>query len=124
MNGQTCWAFPVYRVTCERYWPAGRQLQMKQSTYSSDRIGRELGSLVAALGGLDVFVFTGGIGENAAEIRAGACTDAKSVGITSTRRQMPETAFSSAPASPVSVWVVRTDGNLMVVRHTLRSLDR
>jgi hypothetical protein len=33
------------------------------------RIGRELGSLAAALGGLDAIVFTGGIGENSAEIR-------------------------------------------------------
>jgi acetate kinase len=35
------------------------------------RIGRELGSLAAALGGLDDIVFTGGIGENSAEIRVG-----------------------------------------------------
>ncbi len=39
------------------------------------RIGRELGSLAAALGGLDALVFTAGIGENSAEIRARVCRD-------------------------------------------------
>ena len=40
------------------------------------RIGRELGSLVAALGGLDVLVFTGGIGEHSAAVREQVCRDA------------------------------------------------
>ncbi len=40
------------------------------------RIGRELGSLAAALGGLDAVVFTAGIGENSADIRARVCRDA------------------------------------------------
>ena len=46
------------------------------------RIGRELGSLAAALGGLDAFVFTGGIGENSAAIRARVCGDAAWLGVT------------------------------------------
>ncbi|NWG73548.1 MAG: acetate/propionate family kinase, partial [Rubrivivax sp.] len=46
------------------------------------RIGRELGSLAAALGGLDALVFTGGIGENSAEIRARVCRDAGWLGVT------------------------------------------
>jgi RNA polymerase sigma factor (sigma-70 family) len=44
------------------------------------RIGRELGSLAAALGGLDALVFTGGIGENAPSIRARVCRDAEWLG--------------------------------------------
>ena len=44
------------------------------------RIGRELGSLAAALGGLDALVFTGGIGENAAAVRARVCRDAAWLG--------------------------------------------
>src|SRR5215471_8006047 len=89
------------------------------------RIGRELGSLVAALGGLDALVFTGGIGENAAEVRARVCAPAKWIGIA-----LDEAANSrnglliSAPASAVSVWVVPTDENLMVARHTRQLLDR
>src|SRR5262249_25591251 len=45
------------------------------------RIGRELGSLASALGGLDALIFTGGIGENAAPIRARVCNDARWLGI-------------------------------------------
>jgi acetate kinase len=45
------------------------------------RIGRELGSLAAALGGLDAVVFTGGICENAAGIRARVCRDARWLGL-------------------------------------------
>jgi acetate kinase len=83
------------------------------------RIGRELGSLVAALGGLDALVFTGGIGENAAEIRARVCSLAKWVGITLDEEANSRNGLLvSAPASAVSVWVVPTDENLMVARHT------
>ena len=45
------------------------------------RIGRELGSLAASLGGLDALVFTGGIGENSAEIRERVCRDAAWLGV-------------------------------------------
>ena len=45
------------------------------------RIGRELGSLAAALGGLDALVFTAGIGENSAAIRARVCRDAAWLGV-------------------------------------------
>jgi acetate kinase len=88
------------------------------------RIGRELGSLAAALGGLDALVFTGGIGEHAVEIRARVCRDAKWLGI-----GLDEAANSgggpriSRPGSAVSVWVVSTDENLMIARHTRRLLD-
>ena len=44
------------------------------------RISRELGSLAAALGGLDAFVFTGGIGEHAAVVRQRVCRDAAWLG--------------------------------------------
>src|SRR5271169_528483 len=45
------------------------------------RIGRELGSLVAAIGGLDAIVFTAGIGENSAAIRSRVCGDAAWIGV-------------------------------------------
>jgi acetate kinase len=88
------------------------------------RIGRELGSLAAALGGLDALVFTGGIGEHAAEIRAHVCRDAQWLGI-----GLDEEANAaggpriSGTGSAVSVWVVPTDENLMVARHTRRLLE-
>ena len=88
------------------------------------RIGRELGSLAAALGGLDALVFTAGIGEHAPEIRARACREAHWLGIT-----LDEEANAkggpriSNPGSRVSAWVIPTDENLMIARHTRRLLD-
>src|SRR5262249_23825199 len=45
------------------------------------RIGRELGSLVAALGGFDAIVFTAGIGEHASDLRSRVCRDAAWAGV-------------------------------------------
>ncbi len=88
------------------------------------RIGRELGSLVAALGGLDGLVFTAGIGEHAAEIRARVCHDAKWLGVVlDEKANLNDGPRISMEQSPVSVWVVPTDENLMVARHTRRLLD-
>ena len=88
------------------------------------RIGREIGSLVAALGGLDALVFTGGIGENAAAIRARICRDAAWLGLE------PEEGANacggpriSTAASRVAAWVVPTNEELMVARHTRRLLQ-
>jgi acetate kinase len=88
------------------------------------RIGRELGSLTAALGGLDAIVFTAGIGEHATEIRARVCADARWIGVS-----LDEVANNnggpriSLPTSKISVWVIPTNENLMVARHTRHLLD-
>jgi acetate kinase len=89
------------------------------------RIGRELGSLAAALRGLDAVVFTAGIGENAAEIRARVCRDAHWLGIVldEDANARHQTRISRVD-SPVSVFVVPTDENLMIARHTRDMLDR
>ena len=83
------------------------------------RIGRELGSLVAALGGLDALVFTAGIGEHAPEIRRRVCRDASWLGL-----ELDELAnvaggpLITRPDSPSSAWVIPTDEDLMIARHT------
>jgi acetate kinase len=87
------------------------------------RIGRELGSLAAALGGLDALVFTGGIGENAAAIRARVCRDAGWLGL-----ELDEAANAaggpciSRPGSHVTAWVIPTNEELMIAQHTRRLL--
>ena len=87
------------------------------------RIGRELGSMAAALGGIDALVFTGGIGEHAAPVRARVCRDAAWLGIRldeqANERGGPQL---SLPGSPASAWVVPTDENLMIARHTVALL--
>jgi len=89
------------------------------------RIRRELGSLAAALGGLDALVFTAGIGENAAAIRERVCLDAAWLGIeldaAANRSRGPRI---SAPGSRASAWVIPTNEELMIGRHTLRLLSR
>jgi acetate kinase len=88
------------------------------------RIGRELGSLAAALRGLDALIFTGGIGEHAAEIRARVCRDAGWLGIAlDEAANLRHGPGISRPGSAVSAWVVPTDENLMIARHTRALLD-
>ncbi len=89
--------------------------------YFIDRIGRELGALAAVLKGLDALVFTAGIGEHAAEIRARVCRDAAWLGVAlddeANRRGGPRV---SPEGSSPSAWVIPTDEELMIARHTLR----
>ena len=88
------------------------------------RIGRELGSLVAALGGLDALVFTGGIGEHAWQIRSRVCQDARWIGVTLDEpANVKGGPLISRAGSAPSAWVIPTDENLMVARHTRRLLD-
>ena len=83
------------------------------------RIRRELGSLAAALGGLDAIVLTAGIGENAAAIRAAVIDDAQWLGVQldTAANDAGATQLHSA-ASRVSVWRVPTNEELMIARHT------
>jgi acetate kinase len=88
------------------------------------RIGRELGSLAAALGGLDALVFTGGIGEHAAPIRAKVCRDAGWLGVAlDEEANVKDGPRISRAGSAVSAWVIPTDENLVVGRHTRHLLD-
>jgi acetate kinase len=87
------------------------------------RINRELGSLAAALGGLDALVFTGGIGENAALIRARVCRDATWLGM-----ELDEAANANGgpritrEGGRASAWIIPTDEELMIAMHTRRLL--
>jgi acetate kinase len=87
------------------------------------RIGRELGALAAVLGGLDALVFTAGIGENSPEIRARVCRGAAWLGVAldedANARGGPRI---STAASRVAAWVLPTDEERMIARHTRRVL--
>jgi acetate kinase len=83
------------------------------------RIARELGSLAAALGGIDALVFTGGIGEHAARIRQRVCDSARWLGI------VPDAAANATDGprlttldSPVSAWAIPTDEDEMIMQHS------
>jgi acetate kinase len=89
------------------------------------RVGRELGSLAAAIGGVDALVFTGGIGENAAVIRERVCRNSKWLGL-----ELDATANSiggpriSTESSPVSIWTIPTNEELMIAQHTQRVVGK
>jgi len=107
-----------------------RKLSASKDPHATDaielfvyRISRELGSLVAALGGLDVLVFTGGIGEHSAALREQVCKRAGWLGI----ELDPCANTAGGPRitttnSQMSAWVIPTDEDLMIARHTVRLL--
>jgi acetate kinase len=74
--------------------------------------------MVAALGGLDALVFTGGIGENSAAIRERVCKLGSWLGIELDRDATHEgKSRISAANSGVSVWIISTNEELMIARH-------
>ena len=89
------------------------------------RGGRELGSLAAAAGGIDALVFTAGIGEHAPAIRERICRDAAWLGV-----ELDPAANQaggpriSAAGSRVSAWVIPTNEEVMIARHTSRVAGR
>ena len=83
------------------------------------RAAKEIGALAAVLGGIDGLVFTAGIGENSAEIRSRICEACTWLGVELDRqaneRKGPRI---SRPESSVSAWVIPTNEELMIARHT------
>jgi acetate kinase len=83
------------------------------------RIVREVGSLVAALGGLDAIVFAGGIGENDAKTRAEVVQECQWLGVALDPEQNARgVGLISSAASQIAVWVVPTDEELLIARQT------
>jgi acetate kinase len=77
-----------------------------------------LGSLAAVLGGLDLLVFTGGIGENAPSVRKGVCKDMSHLGIRlDSVRNNSNASVISVPGSSVAVRVMKTNEELMIARY-------
>ena len=91
--------------------------------YFADRCRREIGGLAASLGGLDTLVLTGGIGENAAAVRAAILTDMGWLGIEldAQANQNHATVISTA-ASRVQVLVFKTDEERMLAEHAAELL--
>ena len=85
------------------------------------RVVRETGSLAAACGGLDAFVFTAGIGERSPEIRQAICQQLGWLGIELDERanRLGELKIST-DQSAVSVWILPTYEELMIAHHGAR----
>jgi len=83
------------------------------------RAAKEIGSLAAVLGGVDGLVFTAGIGENSPEIRKRICDASSWLGIElDAEANSSGRSCISTPQSRVSTWVIPTNEELMIARHT------
>ena len=83
------------------------------------RVAKEIGALAAVLGGIDGVVFTAGVGENSAEIRQRICDASAWLGVQIDREANESKATRiSTPESRVSTWVIPTNEELMIARHT------
>jgi acetate kinase len=99
---------------------AGAELAVDYFVY---RAAKEIGALAAVLGGLDALVFTAGIGENSPEIRQRICRASAWIGVEidgeANLRGWPRLSRSG---SRVSTWMIPTNEELMIARHTGRLL--
>ena len=91
------------------------------------RIKKYIGAYAAALGGVDVIVFTGGVGENQASARWGACSGLEFMGVkldAEKNKVRGEEAVISTDDSKVKVVVIPTDEELMIASDTMAILNK
>jgi len=90
------------------------------------RIKKYVGAYTAALGGLNILVFTGGVGENQWQVREAVCEDMEFMGICIDKEKNKNVrgieALISTDDSPVKVAVIPTDEELMIAQDTLNLL--
>jgi acetate kinase len=96
---------------------ARSELVLKLYTF---RIKRYIGAYAAAMGGLDGIVFTGGVGENFAEVCEWSCRGLEFLGVVAVqaRRADGQIVEASSPESKVKVLIVPTDEELAIARDT------
>jgi acetate kinase len=83
------------------------------------QVRKFIGAYAAVLNGLDTLVFTGGIGERAADVRGKICSGLGYLGVAlETQANAQNAEVISLPNSQCAVRVVQTDEDLMIVRHT------
>ena len=94
-------------------------------THFVEQIVQGLGRMAAAMRGIDALVFTGGIGENAAALRARTMADSAWLGLQAdvVANQAGSRCISAA-GSPVSAWVIKTNEESVIARHTSRVLQQ
>jgi acetate kinase len=100
---------------------AGTEQAERALEHFAFRIRQSIGALAASIGGIDALVFTAGIGENAAGVRARVCRGLEFLGVTlDAARNAANAAEISVVGAPVKVLVRRTNEERMIAEHTLR----
>ena len=93
----------------------------------SYRIKKYIGAYAAAMGGVDIIVWTAGVGENQTDIRENSCKDLEFLGIkidTEANKVKGEETIISAPDSKVTVCVIPTDEELMIAKDSMALLKK
>lgn len=102
---------------------AGTEAAGRALAHFAYRVRREVGALAASVGGLDALVFTAGIGENAAALRARICEGLGFLGVeVDPARNAANAPEISPPGARAKVLVRRTDEERMIAEHTLDAL--
>jgi acetate kinase len=118
-----CWASPAISDDMRTLLASDQASAKEAVELFVYRIGREIGSLVAALGGIDALVFTAGIGEHAPQIRQRVCETAAWLGLDlDTAANLAGAPCITRSGSRVSAWMIPTDEDLMIARHTWDAL--
>ena len=119
-SARACSACPASAATCGCCRRARSRAAVAAVEYFVYAMTKYAGAYAAVLGGLDAFVFTAGIGEHSAPVRAALCGKLAWLGV-----KLDEQANASGgpristPDSRVSVWVIPTNEELMIAQHTL-----
>lgn len=88
-------------------------------------IKKNIGSFIAILGGIDNIVFTGGIGENAPEVRKRICSDLEFLGIEiDDKKNMDNEILLSTKKSNVSVYAIHTDESIIIAKNILQIVNK
>ena len=115
------------REICDSYDQGNERSILALKTYDY-RIKKYIGSYAAALGGIDVLVFTGGVGENQAITRKNTCKNMEFMGLKLDEevnaRTRGEEKLISTPDSKVKVVVIPTDEEYMIATDTLEILSK
>ena len=93
----------------------------------ADRVRAAVGSLAVTLGSVDAVVFTGGVGENSAALRAAACDGLQCLDIhldPERNRRLDMDRDIAASRSRAKVWVIHTREEFMIARETVRVVDQ
>jgi acetate kinase len=95
------------------------------------RIKKYIGSYIAVLGSIDAIIFTGGIGENAADVRARVCQGLEHLGImlySSKNRDIRalrgEVLDIAEPGSKIKILIIPAEEERMIARETLHAIER
>ncbi len=123
-GNRDCSGCPAYRLTCARCGHRRIRIAREAIALFVYRIVREIGSLVAALDGIDAIVFSGGIGENDAATRTEVIEGCRWMGavLDPQLNARGEGCGVSTATSRVAVWVIPTDEERLIASHTIRAL--